>query len=105
MEQVTKIRKIFLNYELKKRRGKRDASTGSATGKEKREERREKIEERREKREEREDRENLHLTSYILPLTSYLLHLTSYLNTLPRNLIDLIQSNYIGQELTLRDTK
>jgi hypothetical protein len=37
MEQVTKIRKIFLNYELKKRRGKRDASTGSATGEGKRE--------------------------------------------------------------------
>jgi hypothetical protein len=44
MEQVTKIRKIFLNYELK---GRRDASTGSATGKEKIEDRREKREERR----------------------------------------------------------
>jgi hypothetical protein len=54
MEQVTKIRKIFLNYELKERRGMRDASTGSATEKEKREERREKKrEERREKIEDR----------------------------------------------------
>jgi hypothetical protein len=56
MEQVTKIRKIFLNYELKGRREKRDASTSSATGEEKREERREKREERREKREERREK-------------------------------------------------